>query len=128
MLKITTASLALLHDAGEALLGDLPHPAQALLPPGAKAAAELRAAEQLLAPLSSLAHARAAEALAGETREARFVALCDRLQLGVQLLAYVRAGQRGLEEFRRGLAGLDCGEFGVCEELRAQIQVSLDTD
>jgi len=118
-------SLALVHDTGEALLGDLPRSARPLLPAGAKAEAEARAVDTLLAPLSALAHERAVEALARETREARFAAVCDRLQLGIQLLAYTRAGQRGLEEFRDGLAALACDEFPPCEELRREILSAL---
>jgi putative hydrolase of HD superfamily len=117
--------LALLHDAGEALVGDLPRSAAALFPPGAKHAAESAAAELLLGPLSDHARERAGEALAEETREARFVRLCDRLQLGVRLTSYARSGIRGLGDFRAGLETLDCAEFGPCEELRRDIVAAL---
>src|SRR6187401_1339359 len=51
-------ALALVHDAPEALLGDLPRTASELLPEGAKRTAEERAARRLLGPLSELALAR----------------------------------------------------------------------
>jgi 5'-deoxynucleotidase YfbR-like HD superfamily hydrolase len=118
--------LALLHDAPEALTGDLPRAAAELLPAGAKAEAEARAAERLLAPLSDLAHERWREYRAGETREARFAKVCDRLQLGVQLVAYTRAGARGLEEFRAVVEELDCDGFAPAEALRGEILAALD--
>lgn len=114
-------SLVAVHDVPEALMGDLPRSASQLLPPGAKHAAERKAAEHLLAPLSTYAHERYAEYRSGETREARFVALCDRLQLGVRLVAYEQSGARGLEEFHAVVHDLDCSEFGPAEELRQEI-------
>jgi len=114
-------ALALVHDAPEALTGDLPRPGAALLPPGAKRAAENAAAEVLLLPLSAHALERYREYTAGETREARFVRLCDRLQLGVQLLAYRRSGQRGLGDFDAVVEGLDCGEFEPAARLREEL-------
>ena len=119
------ASLALVHDVAEAWLGDVPKAGAELLPPGAKAQAESRALEGLLGPLSGLAGERGREYLAAETREARFARLCDKLQLGVRLLGYVRAGWRGLEEFRGGLEALDCAEFAPCDELRREILAAL---
>ena len=119
-------SLAVVHDAPEALTGDLPRRAGELLAPGAKRAMEAGAARELLAPLSELALARYAEYAAGETREARFVRVCDKLQLGLRLVAYVRSGERGLGEFRRGLVALDCSEFAPAAELRASLLAALD--
>jgi len=114
-------ALAVVHDAPEALLGDLPRRATELLGADAKRAAERRAAEELLRPLSGTALERFEELRAGETRAARFVRLCDKLHLGLRLLGYARAGSRGLEEFRRGLEALDCTGFAPCEELRTEI-------
>jgi putative hydrolase of HD superfamily len=119
-------SLAVLHDAAEARLGDLALPVQKLFPKGAKQAAEKQLMDALLPPLSDLAHARGLEALEHSTREARFVGLCDKLQMGLRLLVYVRAGARGLGEFRPGLEALDCSEFQGCDELRQQILTQLD--
>lgn len=114
-------ALALVHDVPEALLTDLPRAAAELLPAGAKAEAERRAAERLLGPLSPEALALAREFAAGETREARFARLCDKLHLGVRWAGYVREGARGLAEFRAGLVELACGEFTPCAELRDEI-------
>ena len=116
-----TVSLAALHDAPEALLTDLPKVAAQLLPPGAKRQAEERAAQELLAPLSKAAHDRWQEFHDGKTREARFVRLCDKLQMGVRALAYVKSGTRGLDDFRRSMEELDASEFEPCDQLRQNL-------
>lgn len=114
-------SLAVLHDTPEALLTDLPRAAVECLPPGAKAAGERKAAERLLAPLSSLAVERFEEFHAQETREGRFVRVCDRLHLGLRWLGYRREGALVPGGFRAGLEALACAEFAPCAELRDQI-------
>ncbi len=121
-------ALVLVHDVPEALIGDLPRTAARLLPAGAKAAAEDRAAAELLAPLSGHALGLWDEIRAGLTREARFVKACDRLQLGLKLVAYHRAGQRGLGEFRETVVGLDLAEFAVLVSLRDEILAALGRD
>lgn len=119
-------SLAVVHDAPEALLGDIPHAGAAHLPPGSKEAAERSAAAELLAPLSPLAIDRGVEMGALETREARFCRLCDKLQLGVRLVGYRRAGLGVLDDFREGLARLDCSEFPPAEQLRRAVLDAFD--
>jgi putative hydrolase of HD superfamily len=119
-------ALILVHDAPEALLGDLPRKAASLLPPGAKASAEARAAEEILPPLSDVAHERFLEYRAARSREARFARLCDRLQLGVKLLAHLRAGVRGLEDFEDTLCALDCSEFRPAEEFKREILAAVE--
>lgn len=114
-------ALAVVHDAPEALLGDLPRSAAERLPAGAKRSAETRAAEDLLAPLSASALELWREYDAARSREARLVRLADRLHLGLRLLAYLRAGRRGLDEFIEGLRGLDASEFPPAEELRRSL-------
>ena len=71
---------------------------------------------------------REAEYRSRSTREARFVALCDKLHLGVRWLGYHDAGVRGLESFRESLSALDCREFAVCEELRRSILAAADRE
>ncbi|MFT7668269.1 MAG: putative hydrolase of HD superfamily [Planctomycetota bacterium] len=118
-------SLALVHDAPEALTGDLPKSGSELLPAGAKRKAEMAAAKLLLDPCNSTAMARFEEFEAQNSREARFAKLCDKLQLGVQLLAYVRSGQRGLEEFMGTVAATDCSEFAVAKEFQQLLLLAL---
>ena len=116
-------AMAVVHDAPEALLGDFPRDASRLLPEGAKAQAEQRAAEELLAGVSLEAFR---EYQAAETREARFVRLCDKLQLGLRLLGYRRSGQRGLEDFELGIRDLDASEFIPTELLRVELVRTLE--
>lgn len=118
-------TLALLHDAPEALTGDLPRAVKELLPAGAKAQAEERAARTLLGPVAPFAHARWSEYHAGESREARFVKLCDRLQMGVRAVAYRQLGLRGLDDFLATLSALDCAEFPVAQGLQDEVLAAL---
>ena len=119
-------SIALVHDAPEALTGDLPRGATRHLPAGAKRAMELGAAGELLEPLGPHLLEAFREYQGGATREARFVAAADKLALGVRLVAYERAGRRGLEEFRAGLERLELAEFPPLEALRADILAALE--
>jgi len=117
--------LAAVHDLPEALLSDLPRSASRLLPEGAKATAEARAAEDLLGRLSPEALERHGEYQAQATREARLAKVCDGLHLGLRTLAYVRAGQRGLGEFAETLGELDAAEFEPCEALKQELLAAL---
>ncbi|HJO25727.1 MAG TPA: HD domain-containing protein [Planctomycetota bacterium] len=119
-------ALAVVHDAPEALTGDLPRGARKRLPGEARRELDRSAGAALLAPISPLALDRHGEYLAGQSREARLVKLCDKLQLGLRLVAYRRAGIGGLGEFREGLAALDTGEFPPAEDLRREIMAALD--
>jgi putative hydrolase of HD superfamily len=116
-----TLALALMHDASEVLSGDLPRRASAALPHGAKAELDRALGRQVAGPLGALAAAAEAEFRAQTTREARFVKLCDRLQLGVRLVGYERAGRRGLDDFWPGLRALDAAEFPPCAALLAEV-------
>jgi putative hydrolase of HD superfamily len=118
-------ALVLVHDAPEALIGDLPRTAASLLPAGAKAVAEQRAAAELLPRISDFAHERFLEYRAAQTREARFARVCDRLQLGVRTAGYHRIGVRGLDDFRATLAELDCSEFAPAAELQRELLAAL---
>jgi putative hydrolase of HD superfamily len=110
------------HDAPEALLGDLPRSASELWPPGAKRSAEERAAQAVLAPLGAFAHACQLEYAAGATREARFARACDKLQMALRCLGYVRAGARGLEDFERALDGFEQSEFSPCAHFARELR------
>jgi putative hydrolase of HD superfamily len=120
-------ALAVVHDAPEALIGDLPKAAAELLPAGAKSSAEESAARRLLAAISPLAVERFAEYGAQASREARFARLCDRLQMGVRLVGYERLGVRGLESFASTIRALDCTEFPPAAELQGEILAALRT-
>ncbi len=111
-------TLCLIHDAPEAWLGDIPRSGSQLLAAGSKPAAEHAAAEKLLTPLDPGLHKAFWDYQAGDSREARLVKLIDKLQLGVQLLAYLRAGQRGLDDFVESVRATGCDEFPPAEEFK----------
>ena len=118
-------ALAIVHDSPEAWTGDLPKQVSDCLPAGLKQDLEARVADELLAGLSATARERHAEYAAGESRESQFVRVCDKLQLGVQLLAYRRAKLGELEEFIETLRSLDCGEFTPARGLKDDLLTSL---
>ena len=102
--RARAVEIALVHDLAEVRTGDLPATAARYLPAGAKDAAEMAAAEELLAPLGERALALFAEYQAGESSEARFVAACDKLQILIKAEVYEGWGAAGLGEFWRGFA------------------------
>ena len=118
------AELALVHDVAEVRTGDLPRTAARYLPAGAKAHAEGAAAQDLLAPLGERDRDLVAEYQAGETPEARFVSLCDKVQLLIKASVYESWGAGNMDEFWTNLEGLSGGGFDsidrMLEELRAR--------
>lgn len=111
-------SMAILHDAPEAVSGDLPKPATRHLPKGAKATMEAEIAREVVAPLSEAAWNAYREYEAGKTPEARFVKACDTLQMGIRLVAYESRGHRGLAEFWGSVADTNMEEFDACRRLQ----------
>ncbi|MCP5020727.1 MAG: HD domain-containing protein [bacterium] len=104
-------TLVLVHDAPEALSGDLPQQASRALPEGAKQTMEEVLAGRLLHAFPADVQTAWTEWCAQETREARFVKLCDRVQLGVRCLQLTRSGQVNLDDFWDGLRKEDPSEF-----------------
>ncbi len=95
-------TMAVLHDLAESVTGDLSLGASRLLPPGAKAAAEAAALDEVGAGLPFFAGWRGAweEFEEQRTAEAQLVRDADRLDLLAQALVYERTtGSRELEEF-----------------------------
>jgi len=113
--------LALVHDLAEARFGDLPRSAAHYLPPGAKAAAEKAATEEILAPLGAGAIGLYAEYCARESHEARFVAACDKLQLLIKTAVYEDWGAAGLGELWESSEPLDDGGFAGVRRLYEQL-------
>ncbi len=122
--RARVVELALVHDLAEVRTGDLPRTAARYLPAGAKAQAERAAVRELLAPLGERDQSLVAEYQAAETREARFVSICDKLQLLIKASVYESWGAGNLEEFWTNLGDLSGGDFAsvdrVLEELRAR--------
>jgi putative hydrolase of HD superfamily len=95
-------AMAISHDLAESVTGDLSLGASRLLPPGAKAAAESAALDELLDGLGFAAGWRSlwAEFESQATPEARLVRDADRLDLLATALSYeLSTGTRSLEEF-----------------------------
>ncbi len=127
--RARVVELALVHDLAEARTGDLPRTAARYFPAGAKAQAERSAARDLLAPLGERADALVAEYQGRETREARFVATCDKLQLLIKASAYTSWGAGALSGLLANVrAALDGTEFEsvrrVVEELEGREEPS----
>lgn len=122
--------IALLHDLAEIRLGDLPRTAAAYFPAGAKASAERRILEDLLAPLPGCANTLQ-DYQEGASREARLVVACDKLQLLVKAFAYARTGQLGMAEFFKGIEKFDDAGFAtlrdLVEELRRRLALGSET-
>ncbi len=103
-------ALAVVHDAGEAITGDVtPHDGVA---PDVKRADERRALEELLRSCPSAAELVALwdEYAAGTSPAARFVRACDKLDMALQAAAYRDRARGSLDEFTdSALAALDPG-------------------
>jgi len=122
--RLRVMELCLVHDLAEVRTGDLPRTAAGYLPAGAKAQAERAAARDLLAPLGDQTEKLLAEYQAGETAEARFVGICDKVQLLIKALVYEGWGAKGLREFWIHTETLTDGGFDsirrILSELRAR--------
>ncbi len=95
-------AMATLHDLPEGLTTDLPPSVWGLLPPGAKAAAEQRAMEQITdgSPAQSRWLAWWEQLRRDDTAEARLVHDADKIDIYLQAYVYERqTGNRQLEEF-----------------------------
>jgi putative hydrolase of HD superfamily len=112
-------AIALLHDAAEALLGDLPAAARRHFGAEAKHEAERGALAEILASLGGRDQYLALweEYAAGTSPEARLVKELDRLEMLAQAMAYERAGNRALAEFWRGVDEGWNAEFPLVREI-----------
>ena len=119
--RARAVELALLHDLAEVRTGDLPRPAAAYLPAGAKAQAEQQVASDLLAPLGDEPLNRLAEYQTGETIEARFVRRCDKFQVLLKIAVYEGAGARGLDEFWDLLPAFENDAFASIRDLASAL-------
>ena len=95
-------TIALLHDLPESVIGDLPTPAAAYFPAGAKRKAEAGVLSELLRRLSCAGqwHAWWQEFEDGTSAEGRLVRDADRLDMLIQAHVYEQTtGNRHLAEF-----------------------------
>ena len=120
--------LALLHDVGELLIGDLPRPARRLFPPNAKEIAEKQAVVEVLHASSDRATALADDLRHKHSLESRFVHHCDRLQLLLKTATYAQRNEGESAAFLRELgaqphrpAANDAEQFAIFDELRGAL-------
>lgn len=117
-LDLTRAlELALIHDLAELRVGDLPSTSKRYFQPGAKAEAERAAMDEILAPMPARSRELFAEYQAGETREARLVKACDKLQLLIKVDVYEAWGAGGLAEFWENSENFPDDEFDAVREI-----------
>lgn len=103
--------IALVHDLPELRVGDLPRTASDYFATDVKHEAERRAAVDLLSPAHPRALERYLEYDAKQSREARFVGACDKLQLMLKASVYETWGHGGLAEFWDHPENFPSGEF-----------------
>lgn len=94
--------MALLHEIGEARLGDIPVPAMRYLPADAKAIAEQAAIEAMLCefgPLSEKYRMLWLEFEEASTLEGKLVRAVDKLEMMIQVYEYEKIGYRCVDDF-----------------------------
>ena len=114
--------IALIHDLAEVRLGDLPRTSARYFDDGAKEQAERAAMAEILAPLPEEAAGLYEEYVRRETREARLVKACDKLQLMIKVMVYEGWGAGGLSEFWKNEANFPDEEFAPVAEVVAELR------
>jgi putative hydrolase of HD superfamily len=121
--------MALLHDVAETRLGDLPRTASQYFGKAARHEAEKAAfADVMRGVESGLAEKYAALHEAYEKREnteSRLVKAADVIDLLIQVLAFERAGARGLDEFWAGAAEQDFRLDSPAREIVGELMAAL---
>ena len=120
--RLRALEIAMVHDLAELRIGDLPRTASHYLPEGAKDAAEAAAIEEILAPLPAEARLLWREYQAGESREARLVKACDKLQMMLKVQVYESQGGRGLRRFWENPDNFPDGGFPLVEQLFMELR------
>jgi putative hydrolase of HD superfamily len=120
-------ALALLHDLGEAVVGDVPSPALGYFPSGAKEMAEAEVLDEMVDGLPQLEHWRGwwREFADGDSVEGQLVRDADRLDMLIQAYVYEQTtGNRWLEEFWAFAAdiGFECESARSVYEALAEVR------
>jgi putative hydrolase of HD superfamily len=121
--------LALLHDWAEARLGDMPRTGSAYFNKDARRRAERAAFDDIARGLGGTMNEKYS-ALHEDyeqrgSLEARLVKAADIIDLLVQVLAFERAGVRGLDEFWEGVSEREFHLDGAAGELVGEVLKSL---
>lgn len=114
--------VALLHDWAEVRVGDMPRTASRYFGSDARRRAESAAFRDIVGELAEAGLDEKYRALHDdyeqrESLEARLVKAADGIDLLVQVLAFERAGVRGLDEFWEGVGEIDFRLEGVPAEV-----------
>ena len=120
--RLRALEIALVHDLAELRIGDFPRTASRYLPEGAKQAAEAAAIEEILAPVPARMRHLWAEYQAGESREARLVKACDKLQMMLKVQLYESQGDKGLKRFWDNPDNFPDEDFPLIEQLFKQLK------
>ena len=118
--------LAMIHDVAEVRLGDLPRTSSRYLPRSVKHEAEGEALLELMASHRHLARELYDEYRRGESREARFVSACDKLQLMIKVTVYESWGTGALAEFWDHPANFPDDEFAPVREVFEALRTRRD--
>nr|ALS88783.1 HD domain protein [uncultured bacterium] len=121
--------VALMHDWAEARLGDMPRTGSAYFGADDRRRAERSAFDDIVRELGASLKTKYSELHEDyEQRgslEARLVKAADIIDLLVQVLAFERAGARGLDEFWEGVAEREFNLDGVAGEVFGEVLQSL---
>jgi putative hydrolase of HD superfamily len=120
--RLRALEIALVHDLAELRIGDFPRTASRYLPEGAKQAAEAAAIEEILAPVPARMRHLWVEYQAGESREARLVKACDKLQMMLKVQLYESQGDKGLKRFWDNPDNFPDEDFPLIEQLFKQLK------
>ena len=120
--RLRALEIAMVHDLAELRIGDFPRTASRYLPQGAKQTAEAAAIEEILAPLPARMRVLWAEYQAGESREARLVKACDKLQMMLKVQLYESQGNEGLKRFWDNPDNFPDGGFSLIERLFTELK------
>jgi putative hydrolase of HD superfamily len=117
--------VALLHDWAEARVGDMPRTASRYFGKDARRRAESAAFRDIVGELKESGLDEKYRVLHDDyeergSLEARLVKAADVIDLLVQVLAFERAGVRGLDEFWEGVEEVEFRLEGVAEEIVSQ--------
>lgn len=102
--------MALVHEFGEAKIGDIPYPAMRFIPDELKHNAERGAVESMTAGLDSVGQMYLSlwdEFEAGETLEAKIVRAADKLEMMVQVTEYEHIGYTCLSDFWQNVKNVE---------------------
>lgn len=119
--------IALLHDAGEALLTDLPRPVKELIGRDDVDEAEAEACRRLFVDVDGWEESVEAYRRQ-ESDEARLVKAADRIQMAAKALVYRSQGRGDVERFGEELESIDDYGFPIVGEIFERLRERWEAD